>query len=161
MGKKLEIICDNDILKMGGVHKGYKFYRTKETHSERERAFYKRWKKENKRESWINFGNGVLQDIFAKTGGNPFSMFNFKGWKLVINKRDQYIVATVIQWLGTNCGWCFLQEVLRDCGYEIVKTKQQRDKEHKEMEKRMEKIQSERLEREREFKNSLTHQTKN
>lgn len=37
-----------------------------------------------------------------------------------INNRDRMIVATVIQWLGSNCGMCFLGEALERFGARIV-----------------------------------------
>jgi hypothetical protein len=41
-----------------------------------------------------------------------------------ITARERFIVATVIQWLGSNVGFCFLREVLKSCGYDIVKHKE-------------------------------------
>ncbi len=38
-----------------------------------------------------------------------------------ITKNDRVIVATVIQWLGTNIGFNFLERTLKKCGYKIVK----------------------------------------
>ena len=35
--------------------------------------------------------------------------------------RDHQIAETVIQWLGSNCGYAFLSDVMRNCGYKIVK----------------------------------------
>ena len=38
-----------------------------------------------------------------------------------ITDRDRLVSATVVQWLGTNCGLCFLRETLEEAGYKIVK----------------------------------------
>jgi hypothetical protein len=38
----------------------------------------------------------------------------------VISGRDRMIVATVIQWLGSNCGICFLEESLKRFGAKII-----------------------------------------
>ncbi len=37
-----------------------------------------------------------------------------------ITLRERFIAATVIQWLGTNCGMAFLKEALDKCGLKIV-----------------------------------------
>jgi len=123
MKRQQTIVSEKEILKLGGVDKGYKFERTKHEHGDREKIFYKQWKKENKQLRWLNFGQGILQDLFAITGNNPFNFMRggLIGWKLIINRRDRYIVATVMQWLGTNCGWCWLEETLRKCGYRLEK----------------------------------------
>ena len=45
------------------------------------------------------------------------------GWKLPLGfntERDDQIAATVIQWLGSNVGFSFLQEALGKCGFMIV-----------------------------------------
>lgn len=85
-------------------------------HNEAEKVFQEHWQKENIPLSWLNFGYGVLQDLFIETKG-PFQN------KMIveINKRDRMIVATVIQWFGSNCGWCFLEEVFKKLGYRITK----------------------------------------
>ncbi len=82
-----------------------------------EKAFADEWRKENDRKysRGINFGYGILQDMFID--GSLFRNYA----KTVINKRDRYIVATVMQWLGSNIGRCFLQTVLKKEGYIIVK----------------------------------------
>jgi hypothetical protein len=36
-----------------------------------------------------------------------------------VTKRDSEVAATIIQWLGTNVGFSFLQHVLHTCGYEV------------------------------------------
>ena len=36
-----------------------------------------------------------------------------------ITKRDACIVATVIQWLGSNVGFDFLRTCLEKCGYRL------------------------------------------
>jgi hypothetical protein len=74
----------------------------------RERAFAEIWAKENREDRCINFGHGLLQDLFIESTG-----FGILDRKLVkrITRGQAKIVATVIQWLGTNCGQCFLWEV--------------------------------------------------
>jgi hypothetical protein len=86
-------------------------------HNEREKAFYEQWLQENAPVAGVNSGHGILQDLFIDSG----DVFGFKR-KVIeeINNRDRMIVATVIQWLGSNCGMCFLGEALEKFGARIV-----------------------------------------
>lgn len=44
-----------------------------------------------------------------------------------ITQRDATVVATIIQWIGTPCGWGFFCEVLRKHGqYKIIDTHSER-----------------------------------
>lgn len=40
-----------------------------------------------------------------------------------LSERDRVVAATVMQWLGSNVGFDFLDSALRACGYEIVMKK--------------------------------------
>jgi len=93
--------------------------------SPREKAFHDNWLHENAPISHINHGHGILQDLFIETTGS-FSIL--LGGKMIeeINNRDRMIVATVIQWLGTNCGMAFLEETLNDFGARIVYDKKEK-----------------------------------
>jgi len=77
-------------------------------HNPREQAFYEQWLEENAPVSWLDSGHGILQDLFIESSKGAF------GGKFIeeINNRDRLIVATVIQWLGTNCGMAFLSGAL-------------------------------------------------
>ena len=86
-----------------------------------EKVFSEHWQKENKKRAGINYGWGILQDLFFKQIG--LGCLQRPKCMLVITNRDRLIAATVIQWLGTNVGFCFLNEVLRKAGYSIVKNK--------------------------------------
>lgn len=89
-------------------NKGISFDRVE--HNIREKAFYDQWMKDNEPKLYLNYGHGVLQDLFIKSK----SLFGFdREWLLEINNRDRLIAATVIQWLGSNCGMCFLSEALK------------------------------------------------
>lgn len=78
----------------------------------KEKAFAETWKKENKIESHVNQGQGTLQNLMFDRNNEPC---------YYITKNDRVIVATVIQWLGTNIGFNFLERALKKCGYKIVK----------------------------------------
>lgn len=87
-------------------------------HNDREKAFHDEWYEENKIAPGINFGNGTLQGLFTSRAKN-----NLGGPKIDIevNKRERQIVASIVQWLGTNCGFSFLEMALKRCGYRITK----------------------------------------
>ena len=82
-----------------------------------ENAFSSHWKKENERVIGISYGEGILQNLFF----DIVNKYNDIECMLEINNRDRLVAATVIQWLGTNVGFCFLKETLSDAGYKIVK----------------------------------------
>lgn len=84
-----------------------------------ERAFADGWENENKPYPGINYGWGTLQDLMVRQR-IPYALSGERipFW---ITQRVAVIVATVIQWLGTNCGFAFLDNVLRKCGHTIIK----------------------------------------
>jgi hypothetical protein len=126
MKRLQKIVVDKDILKLGREHKGFRHERMKDRNGHYERAFYKTWKHWNEEKSWLNFGFGILQDLLVIPEDHPvMSIFRkHKGFKVIINNRDKFIVATVIQWLGTNVGFGFLHEALKKCGYQLTKIEQ-------------------------------------
>lgn len=91
-----------------------------------EREFATEWEKICRPQRGINYGHGTLQDLMfidKKTGETTFPNFvrgNVTCWTK-ITPRDAAIVATVIQWLGTNCGFSFLSDVLDRAGYKLVR----------------------------------------
>lgn len=40
-----------------------------------------------------------------------------------LTQEHATVMATLVQWLGSTCGMCFLREALGMAGYEIVRTK--------------------------------------
>lgn len=87
-------------------------------HNNREMAFHEQWLKENLPEPGINYGRGVLQDLFTATRDN-----NPTKQQIILEEmtnRDRMIVATVIQWLGSNCGMAFLGDSLGRFGAKII-----------------------------------------
>lgn len=74
-----------------------------------EKAFHDTWLKWNEPRAGVNDGNGILQDLFIERGPNMFS----RKWIADISPRERWIVATIIQWLGTNVGMSFLYEVFQ------------------------------------------------
>jgi hypothetical protein len=94
---------------------GYKVERCRYNFAER--VFAEEWMKENRYGPGINFGQGILQDLFGERTDGFLRQFR---WRLIIKPRDRFIVATVIQWLGTNCGWYWLEKCLDRIGYKLV-----------------------------------------
>lgn len=87
-------------------------------HNPRERAFADAWEKENVPNKGTNYGYGILQDLFCKP--DPMWGHSVGGVAdFVLSPKEREIAATAIQWLGSNCGWCFLGEVIKECGYEL------------------------------------------
>jgi len=116
---------DFDLLikKNGSKNLGWKTDRLNYDPKDIENALSEHWVKENKKKAGINFGQGILQDLFFQRTGHPFSVMADTKLFLKITNRDRLIVATVIQWLGTNVGFCWLREALSKAGYDIVKRK--------------------------------------
>lgn len=86
----------------------------------REKAFAELWEKENNGPIThaINFGNGLLQDLFCERIPDAFISRPYHVLHEV-TESERMVAATVVQWLGTNCGMSFLDMALRNCGYEI------------------------------------------
>jgi len=74
-----------------------------------ERAFAEEWMKENRQ-------NNLLQMLFMKNGHSLI----FRTARAFITARDRFIVATIIQWLGTNVGFSFLERCLKTAGLKVV-----------------------------------------
>jgi hypothetical protein len=82
----------------------------------REKAFAETWHDDNKIKVWVNNGYGLLQDLFIDR-----DKFSHKRFLYRITVNDRAIVATVIQWLGSNIGMDFLERALKKAGYKLEK----------------------------------------
>ena len=102
--KKAEL--DRLVKNRGSKNRGARYERIKQNKKHNfnstEEAFYTEWLKESKH----------LRTLVSPTDSNM---------KMKITNRDRMIAASIVQWLGTNCGMGFLHKVLGDCGQEIVK----------------------------------------
>jgi hypothetical protein len=96
--------------------RGYYYERTK--HNPLEKALADGWEKENIPQAGRNYGHGLLQDLFMERE-RPF----IRSAKPIhrITDDERMIAATVVQWLGTNCGRSFLEECMKEAGYEFVR----------------------------------------
>lgn len=66
-----------------------------------ERIYADRWVKENERRAAINSGFTALEHILLPDGQRVPDR---------VSQRDAVVAASVIQWLGTNCGHCFVMQ---------------------------------------------------
>lgn len=84
-----------------------------------EAVFAEEWEETCQPRPGVNFGWGTLQDLMVRQREGDGLLFRGRVpfW---ITKRERVIVATVVQWLGTACGFAFLQKCLRRCGYRLV-----------------------------------------
>ena len=81
----------------------------------------KKHKYNDTEEAFINRWNDKV--IGESKNLNAMFVNNQLNKRLKITLRDRFVIATIIQWLGSNCGMCFLKESLGKAGYEIVKKK--------------------------------------
>ena len=95
-------------------NRGWRYSRVE--HNPREKAFADAWEKENDTDRNVIYGNGILQDLFIQEDDRMN-----RNCIRRISDADRMVVATIVQWLGSNVGWSFLQGALNDCGFEIVK----------------------------------------
>jgi hypothetical protein len=86
-------------------HKSLHQARLKNDFNVAEKVYAEHWIEENKRNSAINRGFTLLEWILTPTGQECPSGR--------VSHRDAEVAASVIQWLGTNCGLAFLGECER------------------------------------------------
>jgi len=99
------------------VNRSIDYHRTKykDGNALLEKAFADHWEKENEPITGLNHGNGILQDLMLD---RTYDVCGYKEVDWLTNKERQ-VAATAIQWLGTNCGFNFLQGVLKSAGYSL------------------------------------------
>ncbi len=71
-----------------------------------ERIYAEEWKKHNERKPWLNSGCTYLEWILCPSG---------ERFPPPVSERDAQVAASVIQWLGTNCGLAFVQKCEKQC----------------------------------------------
>jgi hypothetical protein len=100
-----------------------------------ELVFQQEWDKRNRNIPGLNDSIGTAQRlmIVPEPMADSFKgpqrddmerYFNINQKEICIYNltlREQKIIATIIQWLGTNVGFSFLTECLDKCGYHIVR----------------------------------------
>jgi hypothetical protein len=88
-------------------NKGFRHKRTENPLHHKEKIFADQWEKENEE-------NDSLQQLFVS--GHQLS----ESINLRVTKRERIVVATVIQWLGSNVGFYFLEMALNKMGYKLT-----------------------------------------
>ena len=113
---------EKEIKKLGRQNKGVRFGRIAENkkhkYNDTEEAFYKAWRGED------GYRYGEARHLT--------NLLSSKSSGIIIKPtmRERVIVATIIQWLGSNCGMGFLKDVLSRCGFTLTTAdslKQQRE----------------------------------
>ena len=84
-------------------HESSERYRNRLKWNPYENIWLKCWQIENNPPSFLNYGIGPLEH----TLGRPATL------------NEKRAVASVMQWLGTNCGHAFVAQVLEASGYKL------------------------------------------
>ena len=91
----------------------------------KEKVFAAKWNETNHPPSFLNHGVGTLEWLLCsryRKGAN-FLRPDDACHELYrhLTQPEATAAASAIQWLGTNCGWCWLEECIRECGFDIVR----------------------------------------
>lgn len=97
------------------VHQGRAFARTEGDwhHAKLEAVFAKAWKITNHPPSFLNGGYGTLQWLLCSDGASSPTR--------AVTQEEATVAATVIQWLGTPCGFDWLMQTVKSGGYHVVR----------------------------------------
>lgn len=61
------------------------------------------------------------QWLHEQSDRSPMFLQLLKSWGIEdYTQREVAIMASLVEWLGTNVGFCFLESALRRCGYKVV-----------------------------------------
>lgn len=80
-----------------------------------ERAFHEQWLEKIRTPHFLNHGYNTLQLLLSRS---RCSMDMFEAYRPVSEEerpteRDYYIAASIVQWLGSNMGRCFIEEATK------------------------------------------------
>ena len=91
------------------IHQSFpeQYARIKHPGSFKEKALSEYWEESCAPKPCVNFGQGVFGDLMIS-------------WKQKITARDARIAASLIQWLGTNCGFCWLEQALNKANQYLI-----------------------------------------
>ncbi len=94
--------------------------------TERERAFAEAWDKAQRENQALEH----LLVVSAKEGDpgafkpmGPFGPAFAKKPLGDLTERDEIVAATLMQWLGTNVGFFYVQKALEKAGYRLTQTR--------------------------------------
>lgn len=75
-----------------------------------ERIYFDLWSDENKRMRHVNSGYTLIEHLLAAENSNG----ELDRRPHTVSQHDMTIATTVIQWLGTNCGRCFIERAEKE-----------------------------------------------
>ena len=89
----------------------------------KEAVFARKWAETNRPPPFLNSGIGPLEHLVTMRPIPSDSRVIFgSGYERYrdLTQAEATAAASVIQWLGTNCGWCWLEECIRECGFDLI-----------------------------------------
>lgn len=95
---------------LGMKNRGDYYERTKWNNLEK--AFAELWQEENATNNSSHHGVGLMQALFSN-----------RGHQHNVTASERFVAATMIQWLGSNCGFSFLRRALKEAGYTVIDSK--------------------------------------
>lgn len=90
----------------------------------KEKVFADKWLATNNPPSFVNGGVGTLTWLLCSRASKTPSFFNGYEIDHHLTQEEATAAASAIQWLGTSCGWCWLEECIRDCGFDVVQRRE-------------------------------------
>lgn len=83
-----------------------------------ERSFAEQWREQND-QFGDTYSNPAMLRVLLSEPEGPGEMHR----KPIVEVTQEVAstAATLMQWLGTNVGWAFMESALRRCGYKIVR----------------------------------------
>lgn len=105
------------------VHEAVGKHRCEHLHdgwTNREKIFADKWKQENDPPPFLNSGIGILTHLLCS---RPAKFPSIPGGHEIychLTQEEATAAASAIQWLGSNCGWCWLEDCIRACGFDVV-----------------------------------------
>lgn len=97
----------------------------------REKAFAAKWAEYNTDDSSsASYLTHLLCTRMATRADRPLLFCGNQVQDRELTQDEATAAATVVQWLGSNVGFSFLEEALRDAGYRIVTDRQRKAEAH-------------------------------
>lgn len=81
--------------------------------SHAERVYFDAWVDQNTRKPGLNGGYGTLELILRGERDESLPKWG-SHMPAHVSQRDMDVATTVVQWLGTNCGRCFIDQCERE-----------------------------------------------
>lgn len=109
---KIKFIDDDGNYEIVEPLKGFHSHRVdiKDSTGNLEKSLIDHLNEEDVPKHWLNQGQGLLQNLFF----GPHQEYH------KLTKDEKMVAATIIQWLGTNCGRWFLRDAFEKAGWKIT-----------------------------------------